>query len=57
LRIWARIDTSSAETGSSQMMNSGFEDQRARDADALALSAGKLVRRASDHETGVERQH
>ncbi len=32
----------------------GIEDQRAGNADALALSAGKLVRQASDHQTGIE---
>ena len=50
LRIWARIETSSAETGSSQMMNSGIEHQRAGDADALALPAGEFVRQPSDHQ-------
>ena len=40
----AWIDTSSADTGSSAMMNDGFERQRAREADALALAAAELVR-------------
>ena len=43
-RICAWIDRSSAETGSSQTISSGLSDQRAGDADALALSAGELVR-------------
>jgi hypothetical protein len=32
-----------------------IEDERAGNADALALSAGKLMRQASDHKTGVAR--
>ncbi len=46
--ICAWIDTSSAETGSSQMMSFGLEHQRPGDADALALAAGELVRIAVD---------
>ena len=42
--IWARIETSSADTGSSQMTSLGLQDQRAGDADALALAAGEFVR-------------
>ena len=42
--ICAWIETSSAETGSSQTMNLGFRRQGARDADALALAAGEFVR-------------
>ena len=41
--ICAWIETSSAETGSSQAMNSGLRRQSARDADALALTAAHLV--------------
>ena len=48
------METSSAETGSSQMMNSGLQDQRARDADALALSAGELMRQPPHHQAGIE---
>ena len=40
----ARIDTSSAETGSSATRKDGLHGQRAGDADALALAAGELVR-------------
>ena len=42
--ICAWIDTSSAETGSSATMKLGLERERARDADALALAAGELMR-------------
>ena len=42
--ICARIDTSSAETGSSSTMSLGFRHQRARHRDALALAAAELVR-------------
>ena len=42
--ICAWIETSSAETGSSATMKSGFEREGAGDADALALAAGELVR-------------
>ncbi len=42
--ICAWIETSRAETGSSHTMNFGSTAKRARDADALALSARKLVR-------------
>ena len=41
---WARIDTSSAETGSSATSNSRIGDERTGDRDALALAAGELVR-------------
>ena len=37
------MDTSSADTGSSQTMNLGFSDQRPGDADALAAAAVQLV--------------
>ena len=40
----AWTDTSSADTGSSQMMISGRSARPARDADALPLPAGELVR-------------
>ena len=46
LRICAWTDTSSADTGSSQTISFGFDRERARDADALALAAGELVREA-----------
>ena len=46
LRICACTDTSSAETGSSQMISFGLEHERAGDRDALALAAGELVRPA-----------
>ena len=42
--ICAWIETSSADTGSSQTMKSGLTRERARDADALALPARELVR-------------
>ncbi len=44
LTICARTETSSAETGSSATSSSGPRGQGARDADALALTAGELVR-------------
>ena len=47
--IWPWIETSSAETGSSQTMKRRLERERARDADALALPAGELVRIALRH--------
>ena len=40
----AWIETSSAETGSSQTMNFGCDREGARDADALTLPARELVR-------------
>ena len=40
----AWIETSSAETGSSSRISCGFDGQRARDSDPLALAAGELVR-------------
>ena len=42
--IWAWIDTSSAETGSSQMISFGPQRQRPGHADALPLAAGELGR-------------
>ena len=39
-----RIDTSSADTGSSRTDEIGFEGQRPRDPDPLPLSARELVR-------------
>ncbi len=47
--IWPWIETSRAETGSSQTISFGFQDHRARNADALALAAGEFVRVAVDH--------
>ena len=44
--ICAWMETSSAETGSSQTISFGLQRQGARDADALALAAGELVREA-----------
>ena len=41
--ICAWIETSSAETGSSQTTNCGIQRQRAGDTDALSLAAGELV--------------
>ena len=46
----ARTETSSIETGSSATRSVGLEDQRGRDRDALALSAGQLVRIAVEIE-------
>ena len=40
--ICAWIDTSSADTGSSQTMSFGSQRQRPRNTDALALAAGEL---------------
>ena len=54
LRICACTDTSSAETGSSQMISFGSVIDRARDRDALALAAGELVRAAVARGLGVE---
>ena len=48
LTICAWIETSSAETGSSQTMQLRPVDHGARDADALALAAGEFVRVAVD---------
>ena len=42
--ICAWIDTSSADTGSSQTISFGLQRQRPGDADALALAAGELGR-------------
>src|ERR1700760_954778 len=42
--IWAWIDTSRADTGSSQMNSFGREGQGPGHADALALAAGELGR-------------
>ena len=47
--ICAWMETSSALIGSSQTMNSRLHRQRARDADALPLAAGELVRVARRH--------
>ncbi len=52
LTICAWIDTSSADTGSSQTISSGSQRQRARDADALALAARELVRVAARRMSG-----
>ena len=41
------METSSAETGSSQTMNCGSSRQRAGDADALAAAAVQLMRIAA----------
>ena len=46
LMIWAWIETSSAETGSSQTTSFGLQRQRPGDADPLALAAGELGREA-----------
>ncbi len=43
----AWIETSSADTGSSQTIEARLDRQRARDADALPLPAGKFVRIAA----------
>ena len=42
--ICAWIETSSADTGSSQTTSSGFNASDSREADPLALTAGELVR-------------
>ena len=44
LMIWAWIDTSRAETGSSQTIGQGAQRERPRHADPLALTTGELVR-------------
>ena len=44
--ICAWIETSSADTGSSATISCGSHAERPRDADALALPAGELVREA-----------
>ena len=49
----AWIDTSSAATDSSQTRNSRLDRERARDADARALPAGELVRKAA-HQRRIE---
>ena len=46
LTTCARIETSSAETGSSRIRSSWVQRQGARDADSLPLTAGELVREA-----------
>ena len=56
LRICAWIETSSAETGSSQTISFGAERERAGDADSLALAARELVRVAV-REARVEADH
>ena len=43
-RIWAWIETSRAETGSSATISSRVEGEGPGQADALALAAGELVR-------------
>ena len=48
-RICAWIETSSAETGSSQMTSDGSQDQCPGNADALALAAGEFMRIAIEH--------
>ena len=50
---WAWIETSSADTGSSQTISFGLDGERAGDADALALAAGELVREAA-HVVGLQ---
>ena len=45
MRICACTETSSAEVGSSQTMNSASRGERAGDRDALPLTAGKFVRK------------
>ena len=47
--IWPWIETSSADTGFVADDELGLHRERARDADALALSAGQLVRIALGH--------
>ena len=49
----AWIETSSADTGSSQTISFGLDRERARDADALALAAGEFVRIAA-HVVGLQ---
>ena len=49
----AWIETSSADTGSSQTMSFGLDGERAGDADALALAAGEFVRIAP-HVIGLQ---
>ena len=51
--IWAWIDTSRAEIGSSQTMREGSTGQGPGDADALALPAAELMGDTVCH-TGVE---
>ena len=43
LRIWARTETSSAETASSQITSRGFRRKGAGDADALAFAAAESM--------------
>ena len=52
-RICAWIETSSAETASSQIEQARLDGERARDADALALAARELVR-VAPHLRGIE---
>ena len=54
LRICACTDTSSADTGSSQMISFGSVIDGARDRDALALPAGELVRSPVAGAVGIE---
>src|SRR4029453_13665019 len=49
LMICAWIETSSADTGSPPTNTLGAQDHGARDADALALTAGEFVRIAPHH--------
>ena len=42
--MWARIETSSADTGSSSTMSRGVGGERPRDREPLALPAAELVR-------------
>ena len=46
LRIPARIDTSSIDTGSSARISFGRTRQRLREADPLTLAAAHLMREA-----------
>ena len=50
--IWAWMETSRAEIGSSQTMSARVAGQSAGDADALALPPGELVRHAVGHRLG-----
>ena len=53
--ICAWIETSSAATGSSRMSRSRLQRQRAGDADALLLAAGKFARVAPEHRRATGR--
>ena len=54
--IWAWMETSRAETGSSQTMNAGLQGQGPGNPDALPLAAAELVRVALGH-VGLELHH